>query len=187
MHVLMAVDVIGGRPHALLEAVELASDLGRDLVPLEQSKQGARDEVAKAWERALRRQPRHGTERGSEREVKMQPDAQVTAVCAQAWGASRPMGRRDQHARCRQPLGGGELADGAGNPLRQGVVVGAEDDHAGKAFLARWLSSLLGSACAQPGNRGHCGRGSRALDALEPEASGSKPSSSATMYNGRPF
>ena len=57
MHVLMAVDVIGGRPHGLLEAIELARDLGRDLLLVEQSEQGARDEAAKCRERAIRRQP----------------------------------------------------------------------------------------------------------------------------------
>jgi hypothetical protein len=45
MYVLVAIDVIGGRPHALLESVELASDLGRNLISVEESEQGACEEA----------------------------------------------------------------------------------------------------------------------------------------------
>ena len=136
VHVLVAVDVVGRSAHARLEAVELAADLGPDLVAVEQAEQGPRHQAAQAWELAGGRQPRHRPERGAERQVEVQPDAQVAAVHAQARRAGRPMRGRDQHAGRRQALGRGELADGAGNALGQRVVVGAEDDHALEAALS---------------------------------------------------
>ena len=67
MDVLVAIDVIGGRPHALLEPVELANDLGLNFRTVEQPEQGACEEALQSGKGAIGRQPRHGPERGSDR------------------------------------------------------------------------------------------------------------------------
>src|SRR5437660_756581 len=46
VHVLMSVDVVGWSSHCELEAVELAADLGPDLVDIQEAEQGAREEAA---------------------------------------------------------------------------------------------------------------------------------------------
>src|SRR6516162_6712002 len=81
----------------------------------------------------------------------MQPHAQVAAVRRQARRARRPTRRRDEHARRRQALGGGELTDGAGDALAQRVIVGAQYDHACAIALSRLISCLCLSPCAEPG------------------------------------
>ena len=127
---LVSVDVVGRGSHRQLKAVELTADLGPDLVDVEEAEQRSREEAAQPRKRAGGRQMRHRPERGPERQIQVQPDAEVAAVHAQARRARHPCADVTRTLSRRQALGRRELADGAGDGFGQRIIVGAEDDHA---------------------------------------------------------
>src|SRR6185436_15907810 len=71
VHMLMPVDVVRWSPHRELEAVELATDLGPNLVDVEEAEQGPCEETAQPRERAGGCQSRHRPERRAERQIEV--------------------------------------------------------------------------------------------------------------------
>ncbi len=82
MHMLVSVDVVRGILQALLEAIELPSDLRPQFGRVERAEQGPSREAAEHREFARWRQAGHRTQRSPQREVEMQPDRQMVAVSA---------------------------------------------------------------------------------------------------------
>ena len=80
----MPVDVVGRKPQAALEAVELALDLGPDLAAVEQAEQGPRDQTPRRPGNAPVGASRGIGPAGAQRQIEMQADRQMAAVHAQS-------------------------------------------------------------------------------------------------------
>ena len=99
---------------------------------IEIASQGALQERADGGKPPVGRQPRHRAERRSERQVDVQADRDFVAGGLEPGRIFRPPGQGDDRTQGGDAARHRQLQDALRNAGRQAVVVGAEDDGAGR-------------------------------------------------------